>query len=66
VIPPERQAAIASRLEEGVGFRSDVGDFVFKFACLPSGHDLEYALEQLKEGDDGYKRAIGIVLDGIA
>lgn len=65
MIPASRRVAIGVKLMEVVGFRKDVGDFVFRFAALPSGHDMDYALEELKSDDAEYRKAINIVLKGI-
>jgi hypothetical protein len=65
VIPKDKVEAIADRLAEEIGIREDVGNFVYYFAALPAGHDLDYALDALKTGDDGFRRAVNIVLEGI-
>lgn len=65
MIPADRVDAIGESLNAGIGWREDVGRFVFTFAALPSGHDMDYALEELKKGDAEYRKAINIVLKGI-
>lgn len=66
MIPNELTARISSRLIEEVGFREDIGKFVYTFAAAPSGHDVDYALDELKRStDQTYKKAINIVLEEI-
>lgn len=66
MIPEHLRQSLGAKLYEQIGNREDVGQFVFTFAALPIGHDLEYALEELKKGDDEYKKAVNIVLEAIA
>lgn len=66
MIPEHLQHKIATRLNDEIGVREDVGSFVFTFSALDSSRDVDYALGQLALSDDPvYKQAIHIVLEGI-
>lgn len=66
MIPQELIPGIASRLMTEIGVRQDVGQFVYIFAAAPSGHDTDYALDELNRSTDPiYKKAINIVLEEI-
>lgn len=67
MIPERVRDTISERLVNEIGFREDVGKFVFIFAALQTNRDVEYALEELGESDDPiYKKAISIVLEGVS
>jgi hypothetical protein len=66
MVPERLIYSISDRLTREIGHREDVGVFVFAFAAAPSGHDMEYALDELKKATDPeYKRAIQIFLEEI-
>jgi hypothetical protein len=67
MIPQNKIPKIAERLTEEFGPAEDIGRFVFQFAALPSGHDVEYALDELKRSNNPlYKKAINLVLEEIS
>lgn len=67
MIPKDKFSLINDELIIAIGPNNEtVGNFVYLFAALPVGHDLDYALEELKNStDDNLKKAIHIVLAGI-
>lgn len=67
MVPQHLIKPINDRLMREVGERDDLATFVFRFAALPSGHELEYALEELrKPGDPEYKKGVRIVVEEFA
>lgn len=66
MIPQSKMSVIAHKLGDTFGINETIGDFVFKFAALPSGHDIDYALDLRRTTtDEKLKQAIGIVLDNL-
>lgn len=66
MIPKHIQRVINSRLTKEVGYRADVGKFLFTFTALSASRDIEYAMEELESStNEEYKKGIRIVIDEI-
>lgn len=67
MVPEHLIKPISDRLTREVGERADVKTFVFRFAACPRGHELDYALDELRTATDPeYKKAIRIVIEEYA
>ena len=62
MVPQHLIQPISDRLTEEFGQRDDIGQFVFTFASLPSGHDMDYALDEMSSSDTDseYRKAVGV------